>query len=277
MTLDQLNSSDTLSATQWFTQTCAAQRWVDAMVSARPYASQQAVTEKALEVWLDMAEADYLEAFQAHPFIGDIDSLKSKFANTKDMAGKEQSGAADADEETLEKLGALNKAYLDRFGFIFIICATGQSAEAMLAALEQRIDNSRDTELDIAAAEQIKITLLRINKNLGYAVKNSLSSHVLDTTSGRPAKDMKLCLTTPDKQTYPGVTNDDGRCRAWDDVDLVPGVYTMQFATGDYLVQHHGKSFYPTVDIHFEIEANGGHYHIPLLISPFGFSSYRGS
>jgi 2-oxo-4-hydroxy-4-carboxy-5-ureidoimidazoline decarboxylase len=98
--------------------------------------------------------------------IGDVNSLREKFKSTKTMASNEQSGAQLASEETLQQLHKLNHAYLNKHGFIFIIFATGKSAEEMLAALKSRIDNDTETEIENAAAEQIKITLLRINKNL---------------------------------------------------------------------------------------------------------------
>lgn len=105
----------------------------------------------------------------------------------------------------------------------------------------------------------------------------SLSSHVLDTTLGQPARAMRLTLTTPDGVTVDATTDSDGRCKAWGDVTVGGGIYQIRFHTGDYLRQHHGAAFYPHVDICFEMTADGGHYHVPLLISPFGFSSYRGS
>ena len=105
----------------------------------------------------------------------------------------------------------------------------------------------------------------------------SLSSHVLDTTLGKPAAKMCLTLTTPDGATIEAQTNEDGRCNQWQDTLFTAGVYQLRFHTKDYLLAHHPQAFYPYVDIHFELQENGGHYHVPLLISPFGFSSYRGS
>lgn len=105
----------------------------------------------------------------------------------------------------------------------------------------------------------------------------SLSSHVLDTTLGKPAANMKLALTTYDGQVFQTQTDEDGRCNDWADFDFQPGEYCLRFHTKDYLLAHHTEAFYPFVDVNFELTENGGHYHVPLLISPFGFSSYRGS
>lgn len=109
---------------------------------------------------------------------------------------------------------------------------------------------------------------------------NTLSSHVLDTTLGKPAQGIALTLTTPSGETFKGETDDDGRFNHWtanNENGFPAGIYTLRFHCKSYLERQHGKSFYPHIDIAFELENNGGHYHVPLLISPFGFSSYRGS
>lgn len=109
---------------------------------------------------------------------------------------------------------------------------------------------------------------------------NTLSSHVLDTTLGKPAKGIALTLTLPDGSTLSGETDNDGRFKNWalvDDGGFPTGIYNLRFHCKPYLIETHGSSFYPHIDITFELTENGGHYHVPLLISPFGFSSYRGS
>lgn len=106
---------------------------------------------------------------------------------------------------------------------------------------------------------------------------NSLSSHVLDTTTGKPAANMQISLTAPDGETVSSITNADGRCKEWGEITFVAGTYSLRFHCKEYLLNTHGESFYPHVDIAFDITENGGHYHVPLLISPYGFSSYRGS
>lgn len=106
---------------------------------------------------------------------------------------------------------------------------------------------------------------------------NTLSSHVLDTTLGKPATNMHITLSSPCGKIAEGITDDDGRCNSWGDIKFSAGVYQLRFHTKTYLADNHGGGFYPHVDIHFELQENGGHYHVPLLISPFGFSSYRGS
>ncbi|MFC3120056.1 2-oxo-4-hydroxy-4-carboxy-5-ureidoimidazoline decarboxylase [Agaribacter flavus] len=167
MTIDELNTLTTVDAINWFMQTCTASRWCQLMVSNRPYNDAKQLKQQAARCWGDMLKNDYLEAFSGHPMIGDINSLRKKFANTKALAANEQSGTQVASDEVLQCLKAQNKAYLDKHGFIFIVCATGLSAQTMLSILEQRLVNSTEAELKTAAAEQLKITLLRIDKAFG--------------------------------------------------------------------------------------------------------------
>jgi 2-oxo-4-hydroxy-4-carboxy-5-ureidoimidazoline decarboxylase len=145
-----------------FTNCCAAKKWVNGMLAARPFASGDALFAACDAVAATLSESDWLEAFAAHPLIGDVDSLRKKYAATKQLAAGEQSGVDAASEVTLRELAELNQAYLARFGFIFIVFATGKTADKMLAILKSRIDNSREQEIAIAAAEQLKITRLRL-------------------------------------------------------------------------------------------------------------------
>lgn len=164
--IEQLNQYNAQKAFNWFSQACAAENWCKQMVANRPYASLNALLNTAKTVWNTMQEADFLQAFEAHPMIGDVNSLKAKFASTQHMAAHEQDGASSASDDTLQALHNLNHQYLAQNGFIFIICATGLSADTMLSALQNRIEHSREQEIAIAAAEQIKITLIRLEKNL---------------------------------------------------------------------------------------------------------------
>lgn len=166
MTLNDLNNLDNQQASKWFEQCCASRTWIYSMTNARPFSDLKNIEEAAKTAWAKCTEQDYLEAFKAHPMIGDMNTLREKFANTKAIAANEQSGTAVAPEATLNELKEANQAYLDKHGFIFIICATGLSADVMLSELQKRLPNSTAQEITNAAAEQIKITLLRINKAL---------------------------------------------------------------------------------------------------------------
>lgn len=147
------------------TRCCGAERWVRGMLERRPFGDAGALMRAADEVWASMEEADLLEAFAHHPRIGaDMDELKRRFASTSAWASGEQAAARGASEETLRALRDGNLAYEARFGFIFIVCATGKSAEEMLALLRARIDNDRADELRVAAGEQARITRIRLAK-----------------------------------------------------------------------------------------------------------------
>jgi 2-oxo-4-hydroxy-4-carboxy-5-ureidoimidazoline decarboxylase len=135
------------------------------MLARRPFASTHDLLRAADEVWALLDRASYLEAFSHHPKIGeDLSALRAKFGSTASWANQEQAGLRSADERTLLALRDENQAYLARFGFIFIVCATGKSASEMLELLRARMNNEPAFELAIAAREQGKITKLRLEK-----------------------------------------------------------------------------------------------------------------
>jgi 2-oxo-4-hydroxy-4-carboxy-5-ureidoimidazoline decarboxylase len=144
------------------TRACGSTAWVARMLARRPFGSQQALLAAARDEWFALPEQDWLEAFSHHPKIGDRASLAARFAGTHDLSAKEQSAVAFATADVIIDLAHANQEYLDRFGFIFIVCATGKTAAEMLALLRARSSNDRATELRNAAAEQAKITALRL-------------------------------------------------------------------------------------------------------------------
>lgn len=164
LSLAQLNKLRVDDAAEALRQCCAAKAWVERMVASRPYPSLAAVLQQADAHWAHMDEANLLEAFSAHPQIGNVATLRAKYANTKQLAAGEQSAVSAADETTLQALARDNAAYLEKFGFIFIVCASGKSAAQMLALLQARLPNSRAEELKNATEEQRKITALRLRK-----------------------------------------------------------------------------------------------------------------
>ncbi|MFN8589594.1 MAG: 2-oxo-4-hydroxy-4-carboxy-5-ureidoimidazoline decarboxylase [Candidatus Eisenbacteria bacterium] len=170
MTLAALDAADAATAAAAFERCCGAAAWVRAMLAARPFAGVAALHAAADACAATLAESDWLEAFSHHPRIGDVSALRAKFATTATWAGGEQSGTAAADDATLHALARGNDAYFEKFGFIFIVCATGLTAAEMLARLEARLPNDRATELRNAAAEQLKITHLRLDKLLSEDV-----------------------------------------------------------------------------------------------------------
>jgi 2-oxo-4-hydroxy-4-carboxy-5-ureidoimidazoline decarboxylase len=142
---------------------CGAERWVASMSGRRPFASTEELLGAADQEWQKLGREDYLEAFAQHPQIGeDLQALRQRFGATLGLASQEQAGVAAADDAKLLALREGNREYLSRFGFIFIVCASGKSAEQMLAALRARLTHDSEAELRVAAAEQAKITRLRL-------------------------------------------------------------------------------------------------------------------
>ncbi|WP_339779498.1 2-oxo-4-hydroxy-4-carboxy-5-ureidoimidazoline decarboxylase [uncultured Marinobacter sp.] len=166
MTAETLNTLPRDEAEAQLRNCCAAETWVEGMLEGLPYRDKSALITQSRDLWPKLTEQDWLQAFSAHPKIGDIDSLRAKYASTRAMASGEQAGARQAPEEILQRLKACNDAYQEKFGFIFIVCATGKSAEEMLELLESRLTQTRAQEISTAAAEQAKITELRLEKLL---------------------------------------------------------------------------------------------------------------
>lgn len=136
------------------------------MAQRRPFNSEAELFAVGEEIWQSLAPQDWREAFSHHPKIGDLTSLRAKFANTRQWSEGEQAGVTGAAEDILHALADGNEAYHKKFGFIFIVCATGKSAGEMLALLQQRLPNDPKLELKIAAAEQAQITKIRLEKLL---------------------------------------------------------------------------------------------------------------
>jgi OHCU decarboxylase len=154
--LDAMSESD---AAQIFRSCCGASRWVDRMTARRPFRTRDAVFSVGDEEWSRCTEKDWLEAVGHHPRIGDTAA--------RGAASEEQSGTRTADEHIREALAEVNRAYERKFGHIYIVCATGKSAEEMLDIARSRMVNDAETELALAAEEQRKIMQLRLRKLLG--------------------------------------------------------------------------------------------------------------
>lgn len=167
MTLDQLNALPEGEARDAFARCCGASRWVERMVARRPFVGVRSLLGIAFGFWMGLGPDDWREAFTHHPRIGDLESLKRRFASTADLATREQSAVAAASRVVLEALAEGNRAYEERFGYIFIVFASGRSAEEMLALLKDRLGNDPEDELKIAAKEQWKIMRLRLDTMLG--------------------------------------------------------------------------------------------------------------
>ncbi len=159
-----LNSLNEQAARQALENCCAAPAWVAQMIAQQPFANDAQVFALATTIWWSLPREQWLAAFAAHPKIGDIDSLQKRYRRTASWAAGEQASVSQATQQTLRELADYNREYEERFGYIFIVCATGKSVEEMLTLLKRRLPNEPDHEIAIAAAEQLKITLLRLEK-----------------------------------------------------------------------------------------------------------------
>ena len=164
--LHWLNSLPRENAVAEFLKCCGSESWAVKLEENRPFKSVEGLYSSAETTWWALSSVDWLEAFSAHPKIGEQKASSEVSATSQTWSGQEQSGIKDAANSTLQKLATLNSQYEAKFGFIYIVCATGKSSEEMLAMLIDRLKNELPTELPIAAAEQAKITQLRLAKLL---------------------------------------------------------------------------------------------------------------
>lgn len=167
MTISELNSFSDPVVGDALERCCGSSTWVRNMLAARPFADEADLHAKADACWAACTASDALEAFSHHPKIGGSrEELEKKFGSTSAWASGEQANVKFASSDVLQALADGNTAYADKFGYIFIVCATGKSAPEMLHLLQERLPNSPEAELPIAMAEQLKITHIRLEKLL---------------------------------------------------------------------------------------------------------------
>ncbi|XP_066392445.1 uric acid degradation bifunctional protein TTL-like isoform X4 [Miscanthus floridulus] len=289
-----------------------SRRFAAAMAAASPFASLADALLAARRIWLNEVDVNgWLEAFAAHPAIGTTSPSVSKWSK------EEQSALSTATDSTAQELAEWNARYREKFGFVFMICASGRTAPEVLAELKRRYTNRPIVELEAAAQEELKITELRLAKLFsseptvpsttteGPATQSDkaagssnrsrppITTHVLDTARGSPASGIEVHLEMWKDSSAPpsfsnkdfsgwatlgySVTNNDGRSGQLMDIvdNIAPGFYRISFNTRKYSP----AGFFPYVSIIFEIKENqtAEHFHVPLLHSPFSFTTYRGS
>ncbi|XP_017223816.1 uric acid degradation bifunctional protein TTL isoform X2 [Daucus carota subsp. sativus] len=321
---------------------CGSHKFAKQMVESGPFSSLEQAISAATHIWFNQVDVNgWLEAFGAHPQIGQSPSNDHKSPTSAQWSKGEQSTAiATATDSTLQELYDWNTRYRQKFGFVFLICASGRSTPEILAELKRRYSNRPFVEFEIAAQEQMKITELRLDKLFSAAEKASttktpfstagaltkaedrvsiigshltsashssttkpsqvstrtrppITTHVLDIARGHPASgiEVRLEMWKTDRPrplfsdlgtnnwTFQGssTTDKDGRSgHLMTIVDaLNPGIYRISFNTGKY----NPDGFFPFVSIVFEIRESQKleHFHVPLLLSPFSYSTYRGS
>lgn len=164
--LERLNTASAAEAEGVLLRCCGSVNWARQLAARRPFADVEDLMTAAERIWCGLGEQDWLEAFSAHPKIGGRKAQRLQDAQARDWSEQEQAGARGIDEATQDELADANRAYEEKFGHIFIVCATGKTAAEMLALLRARLVNDPGVELRNAADEQRKITRLRLEKIL---------------------------------------------------------------------------------------------------------------
>jgi OHCU decarboxylase len=162
--LERLNLLPITDAKKELLKCCGSREWAARVIAERPFESVDDLIAKADRVWWTLASRDWLEAFHSHPKIGEQKAAAATSLDAQKWSADEQSGIRNSAQETMEALAELNREYEEKFGYIFIVCASGKTSEEMLAILRSRLENDPDQELHIAAAEQARITRLRLKK-----------------------------------------------------------------------------------------------------------------
>ncbi|MEO6445185.1 MAG: 2-oxo-4-hydroxy-4-carboxy-5-ureidoimidazoline decarboxylase [Gemmatimonadaceae bacterium] len=165
-TLAELNAASEEEASALLTACNGSSAWVREMVARRPFASRHTLMTAADEAWGDATEDDWREAFTHHPRIGEAKAEAAVSSDAQRWSGDEQTSSVEAAHQVRVEIAAAQRTYEQRFGYIFIICATGRSAGEILAAAEARLPNDPAVELRVAAEEQRKITASRLAKLL---------------------------------------------------------------------------------------------------------------
>ncbi|XP_052194004.1 uric acid degradation bifunctional protein TTL isoform X2 [Diospyros lotus] len=325
-----------------FKACCGSTKFAKEMASAAPFSNFDHALTAARDIWFNKVDVNgWLEAFSAHPQIGQSPSLHHNSSTTARWSKGEQSTAlATATDSGLQELSDWNSRYRQKFGFVFLIFASGRTAPEILAELKRRYQNRPIVELENAAMEQMKVTELRLAKLFSAKVEAAsttnvqctvdataraqdrvsvigahltgssetpvgksqsvatrtrppITTHVLDVARGSPGAGVEVRLemwkgnqprptfgdTEGGSWVFVGssTTDRDGRSGQLMSVvdNLEAGVYRTSFNTGKY----NPGGFFPYVSIVFEVRESQKqeHFHVPLLLSPFSFTTYRGS
>jgi 2-oxo-4-hydroxy-4-carboxy-5-ureidoimidazoline decarboxylase len=258
--------------------------------AARPFATVAALHDAMMAALAAASPEEKLALIRAHPELG------GKVARVSEMAqaSRQEQGALGLDrlsEAEFARFGAMNAAYAGRFGFPFIIAVARHTRDSILAQSARRLENTRETELAAALAEIGHITRLRLVAAVDGPGKpktdGRLSTHVLDTVAGRPAEGVRLVLreigASSESVLKEALTNADGRTEEplMSGAPLRIGRYEIAFDMGGYFAARGAAladpPFLDVVPIRFAIAEPEGHYHVPLLASPWSYSTYRGS
>lgn len=271
-TLARFNVLDPTDAKRQLAACLDVGRWVDDVEAGRPYAARRALLDAADRAARRLTDAEVESALAGHPRIGE----RARAGHNGEASAREQAAVDRSDAEVAARLLAGNAAYEERFDRVFLIRAAGRGAPEILAELERRLLNDDEAERTEVVDNLRQIALLRLEQVVWPM--GTLSTHVLDTSLGRPAAGLAITLATVDGTDLARATTDaDGRVGSLGPEVLDAGDYTLTFATGEYFAQSGVRGFYPHVTIAFTISDGSEHHHVPLLLNPYGYSTYRGS
>lgn len=251
--------------------------WVAAAAAAhRPFATLARLHEALMQAVRDAGPSEQLAFLNGHPEL-------RPGALAADLTPESRAEQGSVGLAEAAGLTALNDAYRARFGFPFIVCVRRQTAANVLRVLRSRLEGARDAELDAALTEVVHITRLRLVQRVdgpgAPATDGRLSTHVLDVAAGRPGAGMGVTLLQEEREVGAWVTGSDGRTEAplLSGGPLRQGHYELRFDAGAYFAGRDVACFYTVIPVRFVVAEAEGHYHVPLLVAPFGYSTYRGS
>jgi 2-oxo-4-hydroxy-4-carboxy-5-ureidoimidazoline decarboxylase len=265
--------------------------WVaTAVAAARPFATLGALFAALKAAVRGLSEAERLALIRGHPELAPPE--REAGALTAESKSEQVSAGLDRlDAGEIAEFRRLNAAYRAKFGFPFIICVRRHTKESVLANFARRLGQAPEIEVATALDEIDRIAALRLDALVAgegrLAVAGRLSTHVLDTHAGKPADGVAIELrelsARGDRLIKSTRTNDDGRTEAplIAGRPLPIGRYELCFAVGAYFAKRGvalaDPPFVDIVPVRFAIAEAEGHYHIPLLVTPWSYSTYRGS
>jgi 2-oxo-4-hydroxy-4-carboxy-5-ureidoimidazoline decarboxylase len=292
VSLDTINNADKKAFAAALGGVFEFAPWVaDAVYRARPFPTLASLYATMTATVRAADAGQKLALLKGHPELAGQAARAGTL--TPDSNAEQASAGLDRlSKADLTKFTRLNESYRVKFGFPFIICVRRHGKDSVLRQFERRLNNEPMAELDTAVAEVFRIAALRLAERVTapdqLKVHGRLSTHVLDTHAGRPAAGVSIELS---EISAAGVTrtieraktNDEGRT----DRPLIEGRplpigrYELRFAIGDYFAHHTvllaDPPFLDTVPVQFAVADPEGHYHVPLLVTPWSYTTYRGS
>lgn len=249
---------------------CSSPMWAQRVLASGPFPDVEALLAHADQVLADLPDSEIDVALAGHPRIGATADNPS--------SAREQTAVRDAAEAVRDDLAEKNRAYEDKFGYVYLVCATGRSAEELLAILTDRLDNDPETERRVMRTELMKINRLRLQRLLSEeGAMAQISTHVLNAVTGRPAVGVPVTLSDADGLLLAeSSTDSDGRVSDLYTGEL-SGIHRLRFDTAAYFAAQNLTGLYPEIVVAFEIVDSTSKYHVPVLLSPYAYSTYRGS